>query len=307
MHLGQIDPQLIANDCDGLVIGGDLKIGGQKRVWRCAYKERAYVLKVLLSDEATRRRLKRELEVMRICNSPYLPKLGPLPLRELDLHGETVLYFLEEYIEGLPLNSVYKPMAWEEVADLAICILSALEVLAGNGYLHRDVKPMNIIQKTVSHYVLIDAGYALDYHAEAITASGSVVGTRPYLSPDQVLMPQKQLDVRSDLFALGITLYECSSGVHPFLNDEMPRGDVVHTIMNLECLPPRQFNDEIPLALQQIILRLLQKRREDRYASLTELKSALRLVLQDRRSTKTEDAGLRVNRIANAEPEVPVS
>jgi hypothetical protein len=96
MELSQLDPQAIADDCPGLVVGTQLKIGGQKRVWQCAYQQKAYVLKALMGDERTLLRVRREIEVMHVCESRYLPKFGPLPLRELMLPGEqTVLYFLE--------------------------------------------------------------------------------------------------------------------------------------------------------------------------------------------------------------------
>src|SRR5437762_2454746 len=125
-----------------------------------------------MADAPTLRRVKRELEVMRICDSAYLPKLGPLPLRELRTHdGEKILYFLEEYIDGVPLNSVYKPMPYKEVVHLAMCVSEALGIVAKNGYLHRDVKPMNIIQKSPLEYALIDAGLALDRDGEAITVA----------------------------------------------------------------------------------------------------------------------------------------
>jgi len=276
IHLSQLDPNAITNDCGGLVLGAQLKIGSQKRVWRCAYQEKAYVLKALMADDATLRRVKREIQVMHTCTSVYLPKFGPLPLRELRLEsGETVLYFLEEYIDGIPLSSVHKPMSPKEVVCLASCIGEALDVLAQNRYVHRDVKPMNIIQRTDSDYVLIDAGIALDRDGEAITLAGDVVGTPLYISPDQFRFSQKQLDSRADLFSLGVTLYECATGEHPFLNDEMPRADVIYNILHLECLPLQHFNKEFPLALCDIIMRLLQKNREDRYPDPQSLLHAL--------------------------------
>jgi serine/threonine-protein kinase len=216
MELSQLDPQVITNHCPGLVVGTQLKIGGQKRVWQCAYQQKAYVLKALMGDDRTLLRVRREIEVMHVCESRYLPKFGPLPLRELELPGkEKVLYFLEEYIDGLPLSSVYKPMPTEEIVALALCVSEALGVLAAKGYVHRDVKPMNIIQRPPSEYVLIDAGIALDRDGEAISVAGAVVGTKAYLSPDQLTLPHKELDLRSDLFSLGVTLYECATGEHP--------------------------------------------------------------------------------------------
>lgn len=279
MELSQLDPQVIASHCPGLVIGTQLKIGGQKRVWQCAFQQKAYVLKALMGDQRTLRRVRREIEVMHVCESRYLPKFGPIPLRELQLQdGQTVLYFLEEYIDGLPLSSVYKPMPTEDVIALGLCISEALAVLASKGYIHRDVKPMNIIQRTASDYVLIDAGVALDLDAEAISAPGAIVGTKAYLSPDQITRPQRELDLRSDLFSLGVTLYESATGEHPFINDEAPRGDVTRNILEFECVEPQRFNPEIPGPLNEIIVKLLQKDRNARYSTVQELQAALRAI-----------------------------
>lgn len=280
MQLSQIDAQLIADDCKGLVVDSSLKIGGQKHVWRCAFKGRAYVLKALVAEEPTFRRVKRELEIMRVCKSPYLPKLGPLRLSELQIKGgEKVLYFLEEYIDGLPVGSVYKPMPCKDVIHLGLCVVEALRILTHKGYLHRDIKPMNIIQKNSTHYVLIDAGLALARDGEAITELGSVVGTRAYISPDQLQIQPNLLDVRADMFLLGITMYECATGQHPFLNDALPRGDVVHTILSSECLPLQNFNAEVPDRLANVILKLLQKKRENRFGKLEDLKKSLKSLL----------------------------
>lgn len=277
MELSQLDPQVITNHCPDLVVGTQLKIGGQKRVWQCAYQQKAYVLKALMGDERTLLRVRREIEVMHVCESRYLPKFGPLPLRELELAGkEKVLYFLEEYIDGLPLSSVYKPMPTEEIVVLALCVSEALGVLAEKGYVHRDVKPMNIIQRPPAEYVLIDAGIALDRDGEAISVAGAVVGTKAYLSPDQLTLPQKELDLRSDLFSLGVTLYECATGEHPFINDEAPRGDVTYNIRDFECLDPRYFNQSTPAWLSEIILKLLRKDRDERYSNVQALREALK-------------------------------
>ncbi len=276
MELSQIDPTLIVDDCPGLVLGQHLKTGGQKRVWRCAYKGKAYVMKALMVDQETRRRVKREIQVMQACASPYLPKLGPIPLRELRLkEGPKILYYLEEYIEGIPLDSVYKPMPFSEVVHLGLCVSEALAMLTMNGYLHRDVKPMNIIQKSAVHFILIDAGLALDPDGDAITMPGKVVGTRSYLSPDQITLPQKKLDIRSDFFCLGIVLYESATGKHPFWNEETPKGDIIHNILNLDCASPFRFNPDLPDALSSVIVRLLQKKRDDRYLRHEQLHNAL--------------------------------
>jgi serine/threonine protein kinase len=277
VELSQIDPKIIAADCPGLVVGGDIKIGGQKRVWQCAYQQQAYVLKALMADDSTLRRVKRELEIMKVCRSQYLPQVGPVPLRQLRIAGgDQILYFLEEYIDGVPLASVAKPMPWRDVVALGMCISEALDILAQNGYVHRDVKPMNIIQRRSSIYVLLDAGFALARHDDAITSSGKVVGTSAYLSPEQITLPAKQLDIRSDLFALGVTMYQYGVGEHPFFNDHTPQGDIVRNIMECECPSPETINDEFPIPLGNVILKTLRKNRDERHSTLDEFRSELR-------------------------------
>jgi serine/threonine protein kinase len=279
MSLDQINPRFIVDDCEGLVIGGQIKIGGQKRVWHCAYKQKAYVLKALTGDESTLRRVKRELEVMEVCRSPYLPKLGPIPLRQVGTpDGSQILYFLEEYVDGIVLASVHKPMPWQEVIGIGLCVSEALEILSSKGYVHRDVKPMNIICKVNGDYVLIDAGLVSVRDGDEITSTGKVVGTRPYLSPDQLKFTGKELDIRSDLFSLGITMYECATGEHPFANEEVPSGDIVHAIQNCSCPPPERFNELVPARLSKILLKALSKDRNDRYASLEMFRRELRSV-----------------------------
>jgi serine/threonine protein kinase len=137
---------------------------------------------------------------------------------------------------------------------------------------------MNIIQKTSSIYVLLDAGFALARHDDTITSSGKVVGTSKYLSPEQITLPAKQLDVRSDLFALGITMYEYGTGVHPFFNDDTPQGDVVRNIEKCDCPLPDRFHDQLPVSLGNVILRMLRKSREERYATIEDFRNDLRLV-----------------------------
>jgi len=272
MELSQIDPQVIVEDCPGLVIGSHLKTGGQKCVWSCAYRQKAYVLKALMADDDTMRRVRREIEVMMVCDCPYLPKFGPLPLRELVLNGgEKIFYFLEEYIAGTPLGSVQRPMKPREIVRMSVCVATAIGAMAHKGYIHRDVKPMNIMQKSQSEYVLIDAGLALDSDGEAITRVGNVVGTRLYVSPDQISLPPKELDERSDLFLLGVVMYEYATGHHPFLNTRTPRGDVVQNILQIECVAPSDFNPKVPKRLEKLILKLLRKKRDERYASSAEL------------------------------------
>jgi serine/threonine protein kinase len=278
MELSQINGQIFVADCPGLALGPHLKIGGQKSVWRCAFQDQAYVLKAIMASDRALRRVAREIEIMQRCDSRYLPKFGPISLRELVVpSGEKIRYFLEEYIDGLPLASVRVPMLADEVVALGRCVGEALRVLAAAGYVHRDVKPMNIMQQTSSTYVLIDAGLALHLDGEALTLVGSTpVGTPPYFSPEQITLPSRDLDPRSDLFSLGITMYECATGEHPFLNDELPRVNVFRNIVELAPPDPQQFISTLPDRLCAVINKLLQKDRDARYQDAEEFLLDLR-------------------------------
>jgi eukaryotic-like serine/threonine-protein kinase len=273
MELSQIDGQIFVADCPGLALGPHLKIGGQKSVWACAFQNQAYVLKAIMASDRALRRVAREIEIMQRCNSPYLPKFGPVSLRELIVPtGEKVVYFLEEYIDGVPLASVRIPMRPEQVISLGRCVGEALGILASNRYIHRDVKPMNIMQQTSSTYVLIDAGLALDLDGEALSLVGSgPVGTPAYYSPEQIVLASRELDPRSDLFSLGMTMYECATGEHPFLNDALPRVNIFRNIVELDAPDPREWLSTLPDILCAVITKLLQKDSDARYQSAEQL------------------------------------
>jgi len=111
LDLTHFDPQPIANSQPGLQIGNRLGVGGQKAVWRCSYEGHNYVLKVLVADPGTIERAKRELEVYRLCTSPFLPRIGPLPLANLQVGPDTsdsVIFYLEQLIEGNAVNQLPK-------------------------------------------------------------------------------------------------------------------------------------------------------------------------------------------------------
>jgi serine/threonine protein kinase len=273
MELSQIDEQVFVQDCPGLALGSFIKRGGQKSVWNCAFLGQSYVLKAIMASDDALSRVRREIQIMQRCDSPYLPKFGPIFLRELVIRtGEKLVYFLEEHIDGVPLLSVRTPAAAEQVVALGRCVGKALMVLAAHRYVHRDVKPLNIMQKTSSTYVLIDAGLALDPDAEAISLVGTLpVGTPAFYSPEQITLPSQALDPRSDLFSLGVTMYWFATGQHPFLNDELPRVDPLRNIVELQPPDPRGFISTLPDQLCAVISKLLEKERGERYQTAEQL------------------------------------
>jgi len=276
IDLTNFDPQPIVAALNGLQIGQLLGRGGQKAVWHCTYQGHEYVLKVMVGDPDATERAKREVEIYRRCTSEYLPQLGPLSLNSISVGTDVVLYYLEERIGGVPLSQVTKPIAAASVIAMALCITNAIEELWKNGFVHRDIKPANIMQQTNGRdYVLLDAGLALDSAGPSLTQTGGIVGTTGYRSPDQLQMNKRDLDFRSDFFALGICMYECLTGQHPFWNQDLPRGDIHFNTVQHATPPPQRWNATIPADLSAVIMRLLEKDRHLRYSRFDHLRDDL--------------------------------
>lgn len=273
IDLSSFDPAAITASCPGLVVLNSLKPGAQKRVWRVLYNGNEYVLKVYVDDPLTTPRAEREVEILRRCNCPYLAAVGPIVLTRIEITppDEAVLFYLEQFIDGTPVNDLNKPLSTAEVVKLAQCSVAAIGSLGQLGYLHRDIKPQNMVRRTNGDYVLLDVGLALDFNGVSITNPGGVVGTPGYISPEQLMMSKRDLDFRADLFALGIVMYECATAVHPFWNPRMPIVDVKQNIVQAQPLSPKVFAPQVPDKLSAIIGRLLQKQRHLRYGRLDQL------------------------------------
>jgi serine/threonine protein kinase len=283
IDLRTFDPQPISVLIDGLLIGERLGQGGQKAVWRCLYRGQAYVLKILVADASSTERAKREIEVYRQCNSPFLPHVGPIHLAAAQvgpIADDVVLYYLEEQIEGIPLDLVRQPMDLQSVISMAVCIVDAIEELWKHGFVHRDIKPANIMQRTGSqHYVLLDAGLALDSAGPSLTQVGNVVGTPGFLSPDQLQLNKRDLDFRSDLFSLGICMYQCLTGRHPFWNSDVPTGDINHNTLHAACPQPQRWDSGLNPRLCDVTMRLLEKPRHLRYSKFEHLRDDLNAIV----------------------------
>lgn len=280
IDLTVFNPQPIAVALPGLQVGRRLGPGGQKAVWECTYQGQRFVLKVLVAEPNSTERAKRELAVYRRCNSPFLPRLGPLPLTNISIGADDVLYYLEEYIEGSTVEQIARPMPLREVIPMGICMTDAIEELWKNGFVHRDIKPANIIRKAnTPEFILLDAGLALDASGPSLTQTGGVVGTTGFRSPDQLQMNKRDLDFRSDLFELGICMYLCLTDQHPFWNQDLPRGDIHHNTINFVSPYPQRWNTALGPEICDLVMRLLEKERHLRYSKFEHLRSDLNRIV----------------------------
>jgi serine/threonine protein kinase len=185
--------------------------------------------------------------------------------------GETdeMPFIVMEFVEGLTLHEKH-PESLEEILDITRQVCDALEHAHASGIIHRDLKPENVTISPDGTAKLMDFGLARSI-ASRYTAEGTIVGTVFYLAPEFAL--GHGIDHRADLYSLGVMLYELTTGELPFIEDDPVA--VISQHLHAPVVPPRAKNPEISPALDNIIVRLLNKDREDRPASAAEVRQLL--------------------------------
>lgn len=267
--------------------------GGQKVVFTAIISEQKYALKFLspnlpesletdadFLDDVTAR-AQREVETMQQCATPHLVTMGPVGLQTARVNGNQVIYFSEEFIEGTNLKQYHLESGnfpVQELHQLAMHISEAISALWQFAKVHRDIKPRNIMRRASNgEYVLLDMGLVFDLQDESLSISP--VGTPPYFSPEQMDFNNRRtiMNFRSDLFSLGIVLYEMATGQHPFITTTThTTWDVLGNIANMTPKPPIIHRPDLPQKLNDIILRLIAKRPALRYRSIDLFQRALR-------------------------------
>jgi len=212
-------------------------------------------------------------------------------------------YFIAmELLEGQTLKqrTGKQALPLDLLLELAIQIADALEAAHAKGIIHRDIKPANIFVTSRNQAKVLDfglakqalkgdavmggvtAGSADTVEDHLLTSPGSTVGTVAYMSPEQAR--GKELDTRTDLFSFGATLYEMSTGALPFRGDTSPL--IFEAILNRQPVAPVRLNPDVPLQLEEIILKLLEKDRDLRYQGAAEVRADLK------RLKRNTDSGL---------------
>jgi eukaryotic-like serine/threonine-protein kinase len=189
-------------------------------------------------------------------------------------------YIIMEYIDGITLKEYVdskEELAWREAVNISIQIGSAIDHAHKNHIVHRDIKPHNIMLTKDGIAKVTDFGIARAVSSSTITMVGSTIGSVHYFSPEQAR--GGFVDEKSDLYSLGITLYEMVTGRLPF-DGETPIAVALKHIQ-LDAKPPIELNSNIPKALNDIIMKAIKKEQNKRYQSANEILSDLNLVLKD--------------------------
>nr|MBA3302918.1 serine/threonine protein kinase [Acidimicrobiia bacterium] len=293
MHETRPTPPPFALEPDRLLAGRYRLVrrvarGGMAEVWEGTDEilTRPVAIKILLphlaADEAFVTRFKREAVAAARLSHPNIVAIYDT-WSDGDVEG-----IVMELVRGTTLRDVldeHEALAPRRAVAVATQVAAALDAAHGQGLVHRDVKPGNILITEDGRVLVADFGIAKATEGVSdLTEVGQVIGTAKYLSPEQV--QGVALDARSDVYALGVVLYEMLCARPPFQADNATATAVAR--LTSDPLPPRQVRTGIPRSLEAVVLRAMARDLDARFPSAAELRRALQSV--DLREDGAEDA-----------------
>jgi serine/threonine protein kinase len=282
----------------GKILGGRYEIieqiggGGMALVYKakCQLLDRFVAIKVLkdefVNDEEFVRKFRRESQAAASLSHPNIVNIYDVGV-ETDGNNQ-IYYIVMEYIKGKTLKELIKEkgkLSIENALDYSYQIAEALQHAHKNHLVHRDIKPHNIMITDDNRVKVTDFGIARAATSSTVTTTSNVLGSVHYFSPEQAR--GGYTDEKSDIYSLGIVMYEMVTGKLPYQGESPITVALKHVQEDIK--PPRELNSQIPIGFENIILRCVQKRQADRYSNITELIKDLKKVRDNIEDADFED------------------
>ncbi len=245
-------------------------VGGMADVYKATdiLEDKTVAVKILKTEFADNeefvRRFRNESKAIAVLSHPNIVKIFDVGFTE------KIQFIVMEYIDGITLKEFMEQQGvikWKDCVHFIIQILRALQHAHDRGIVHRDIKPQNIMLFSDGTIKVMDFGIARFAREEGKTISDKAIGSVHYISPEQAR--GDVTDEKSDIYSVGVMMYEMLCGVKPFDGDNPVSVALMH--MQNEAPPLRSVNDSIPEGLEEIVIRAMQKEAPKRYQSASEM------------------------------------